>query len=191
MKYFVKTKPFLLFLLIYIIPIIILIAYDKLKIFSPRYLENQYILYYLIPIALLIHNIFLKLWSLSVGCFLSTHKNSFSFRVFKLSILYEILFTFFIASVITITIIKAGVKLNSGTLMRNQILIKTISDYSNAIYLFLISIIFNLYATLFLANKIGNLKNKYTFLNKLFTFILLLLFPIGLWPIQHKINSLS
>jgi hypothetical protein len=75
--------------------------------------------------------------------------------------------------------------------MRNQILIKTISDYSNAIYLFLISIIFNLYATLFLANKIGNLKNKYTFLNKLFTFILLLLFPIGLWPIQHKINSLS
>ena len=183
-KWFLSASNWALFLLIFILPLAIIVP----SFFMPAYFLNGAHFFFAPGIALVICEVAIYLWMWSVGNTyykMAGFNNLFSNRVFRFFVWIPVL----VSLLFLIFWISGTSMLGMGRL--------SIANMLTGALLFLIPLellfmVGKFYCFYFTSKVIKSAENREIakFDDFISEFILLLLFPIGIWFIQPRINKL-
>lgn len=185
MKRILLAKSWQLFLAVFVIPLLILIS----GLFVPMYVLNGAYFFFVIPIAVVLSQMVIYFWMWSVGHQLFKQLNISSF-------FSNGTFRFFIAVPVTIILLVlifwlwGATILGMGQFSMANVLTGLLVFVIPLEILFMVS---QFYCFYFVAKviKTAELNEVVSFDRFTAEFIWLILFPLGLWFVQPRVNKLA
>ena len=186
MKFFLYIKHWQIFTFIFLLPVLLFTG--DFIYFKGGSLNAYYSLFYVMPLGIAISQATLYAWLWSVGTNLSQNVNKEELKsgLFKTLIILPVIILAIILifwMFFTLRMHLFG-KINSSTILISSLfVILPVQSFSSVSILYCFYYVANLL-------KHNEVKKKVKFEDCFKEFILILLFPIGIWFLQPRINKL-
>ena len=185
MKRILLAKSWQLFLAVFVLPLLIFIS----GLFVPMYVLNGAYFFFVIPLSIVLSQVVVYSWMWAVGQNLYHQHNISSFfsnRAFQ----FFVAVPFVIILLVLIFWLWGATILGLGQFSMANILSGMLVFLIPLEILFMVS---KFYCFYFVAKVIKSVEKNEKVLFEAFTteFIWLILFPIGLWLIQPRVNNLA